>query len=99
MKYGALRCADGAVEIDWTIEASSAAADRRFRLGWREVGGPRPSPSQGEGFGSRLMRGLAHELGGVATVDYASSGARWEIEARLPAGVSEALLFPDLEDR
>jgi len=82
LKYGALSSPAGGVELTWTL---SDAAPRLFRLVWRECGGPKVSKPQGKGFGRRLLeQGLARELGGTVTLDFAAPGVSCVIEAPLP---------------
>ena len=49
IKYGALSVAGGRVTIEWDIDAD------RFRLHWRERGGPAVSAPQHKGFGSLMI--------------------------------------------
>jgi two-component sensor histidine kinase len=51
LKYGALSCDEGRIDIHWTIDDGTAL------FIWREHGGPALSePPQFSGFGSRLLR-------------------------------------------
>lgn len=59
VKYGALSNAGGQVEVSWRQENG-----RLLELKWRETGGPAVTPPAGSGFGSRLLRQLAQQLGG-----------------------------------
>jgi two-component sensor histidine kinase len=75
IKYGAWRTG-GQVEI-----ASELAADE-VRIVWRERGGPPVSPPTRGGFGARLLqRGVAAELGGKVTLDFAPDGLTCTIAA------------------
>lgn len=58
-KHGSLSAAAGAIEIACSIRHDKVA------LQWREVGGPSPVATEDEGFGSRLIRAAASELGGL----------------------------------
>jgi two-component sensor histidine kinase len=79
-KYGALSLAEGRVAIAWTT------TDGRFRLTWRESGGPAVAPPKRTGFGSRMIEhGLAQELEGEATIDYRPDGVACTIDAPLEA--------------
>ncbi len=72
-KYGALSVDEGSVSISWEIIGSETA--REFRFEWREVGGPPVAQPTRKGFGSSLLeRGLAGELGGEITLEYAPGG-------------------------
>jgi two-component sensor histidine kinase len=78
-KYGALRAEDGTVSISWRCESGS------LRIEWRERGGPPVAAPEKRGFGSRLIeRGLAADLGGRASLDFAPDGLVCTIEAGLP---------------
>ncbi|MBY8828563.1 PAS domain-containing protein [Hephaestia mangrovi] len=81
MKYGALSNDSGTVAIRWSTD------DERLRLEWRETGGPSVSPPSRRGFGSRMIeRGLAAELSGTVTIDFAPAGLICTVDAPLPAG-------------
>ena len=85
-KYGALSWPEGRVELVWDLDGAGEA--RRFRLSWREAGGPQVSPPSRIGFGTRLIeRGLAGELKATVAMDYAPTG----LVCTLSAPLSEAL--------
>ena len=76
VKYGALSTESGVVEIEWHVSGD------RFGLRWKESGGPRVQMPLRRGFGSRLVEtGLAQDLGGDVTLDFAPSGVICVIEA------------------
>lgn len=78
LKYGALSCSDGWVELAWTVNGDELA------LSWIEHGGPTVSPPTRSGFGSRLLtRGLAAELRGQVELRYAPTGLQCHIKAQL----------------
>jgi PAS domain S-box-containing protein len=78
VKYGALSSEKGRVEIEWSINAD------RFLLRWEESGGARVEMPQRRGFGSRLVEyGLAQDLGGRATLDFAPAGLACHIDVPL----------------
>ena len=80
LKYGALSAAGGTVEVRWS------ASDGRFRLCWRETGGPPVAPPGHRGFGSRMIeRGLAAELQGEVRIDWRPEGVVCTIDAPLDA--------------
>ncbi|RWE20487.1 MAG: hypothetical protein EOS41_28595 [Mesorhizobium sp.] len=58
-KHGSLSAAAGSIEI------ACSNRDGKVTLQRREVGGPSPVETEDEGFGSRLIRAAASELGGV----------------------------------
>ena len=75
-KYGALSAESGRVTVAWRI------ADARFRLEWREQGGPPVTPPTRKGFGSIMIeRVLADQLGGGVTMSYDSDGLVCAIDA------------------
>ena len=75
-KYGALSAESGRVTVGWRI------ADARFRLEWREQGGPPVTPPTRKGFGSIMIeRVLADQLGGGVTMSYDSDGLVCAIDA------------------
>jgi two-component sensor histidine kinase len=69
-KYGALSAPAGRVELSWSRPPGRGCA----LLVWRESGGPSVRPPSTQGFGSRLLRSLAPDLGSAAEVEYAPSG-------------------------
>lgn len=78
VKYGALSCEAGHVEVTWTI------ADDQLDLRWRERGGPEVQRPTRKGFGSRMVEGaLALQLSGNVTLDYDPAGLACRIVARL----------------
>ena len=81
-KYGALSSNEGRVELRWAIEGDTGS---RLRMIWSERGGPLVKPPSREGFGTRLIqRGLAAELGGSVSLDYAEAGLVCTIDAPVP---------------
>lgn len=73
VKYGAFSNEAGSIEIDWTMKPRGEG--ERLLIRWREKGGPPVSGPTRKGFGSRVLeRGLAHELEGSVTLDYAAEG-------------------------
>lgn len=83
VKYGALSQPDGRIEIGWTIN------DERFRLSWRERGGPPVTPPTTSGFGTTLIRNLASELHGSIDLDYPLDGVSCEFDAPLSSIVQD----------
>lgn len=80
MKYGALSNDAGTVSVRWSTE------EARLRLEWREAGGPPVTIPSRRGFGSRMIeRGLAAELAGTVTIDFAPDGLICTVDAPLPA--------------
>jgi PAS domain S-box-containing protein len=73
VEYGAFSDNQGRIEISWTSEPS--AGGDRLLFSWREHDGPQVAVPTHKGFGSWVIeRGLAHELGGIVTLDYREQG-------------------------
>ena len=86
VKYGALSNEDGSIEIDWKLALKGEA--KWLCLQWREKDGPTVTPPTRKGFGSRVIeRGLAHELHGDVTLDYAPGGLVCTIDVPSPQAV------------
>jgi hypothetical protein len=69
-KYGASNTND-TVEVGWSVEG-----DGHFALRWREEGDPVVASPRKRGFGGRLIeQDLSHDLGGLVTLDFPSSGS------------------------
>ncbi|TIV33081.1 MAG: hypothetical protein E5V90_00210 [Mesorhizobium sp.] len=71
-KHGSLSAAAGSIEI------ACSNTDGKVTVQWREIGGPPPVATDDEGFGSRLIRAAASELGGVVR-DWDAAGIVLEI--------------------
>jgi len=86
VKYGALSVPSGRIEIGWKIDDG----EHRLRWHWIETGGPAVKKPSRRGMGSRVIeRGLMHEFGGEALIDFDPSGVRCSIDMPLP-GCGEA---------
>jgi PAS domain S-box-containing protein len=86
VKYGAFSNTSGTISINWTLEHRPDG--RWLSIDWREKGGPPVTPPTHQGFGSRVIeRGLAHELEGTVTLDYAAAGVICAIEVPAPQAV------------
>jgi two-component sensor histidine kinase/ActR/RegA family two-component response regulator len=70
-KYGALSVPTGCVCVGWTV-----TGDGGVQLTWTESGGPAPPTTGTSGFGTRLIRGAASQLGGVVEQEWRPSGLR-----------------------
>lgn len=77
-KYGALSVPEGQVRLAWRAEDGQG-----LTLTWEEQGGPAITSPVRRGFGSRLLRSLAQELAGEATIDWRPSGLVWTLRGRL----------------
>jgi len=71
-KYGALAKPEGSLRVDWNV--LNEGGPRRLYIRWEEAGGPPVKPPARQGFGSRLIRGLAQETSGEVRLDFAQSG-------------------------
>ena len=72
-KYGSLSDG-GEVHIDWS---RNHQGDLDFV--WQETGGPKVKPPKRKGFGTTIInRSVPYDLGGQASIDYASDGVRAE---------------------
>jgi two-component sensor histidine kinase/PAS domain-containing protein len=82
LKYGAWSDEKGKVTVSCRI---TEERDRgRFRLQWRETGGPEVSGPKRRGFGSKLIeRGLAHEVQGQASIAFEPAGVVCVVDAPL----------------
>lgn len=82
IKYGALSTSQGNVHLTWRV---ATEADRRaLHLLWKEENGPPVSPSNGSGFGTRLIQFSASQaLGGSAELKFADGGLEVPVVAPL----------------
>jgi two-component sensor histidine kinase len=71
-KYGALARPEGSLRVDWNV--LNDADPPRLYIRWEEAGGPPVKAPARQGFGSRLIRGLAQESSGEVRLDFARSG-------------------------
>jgi PAS domain S-box-containing protein len=77
-KYGALSNDEGRIDINW-----SRSVDR-FGMHWIETGGPRVSPPERTGFGSRVISDMVKlSLDGTVAVLFQPSGLSWQISCPL----------------
>ncbi len=88
VKYGALSQPEGRVNVAWKRSAGDdAVADAPMKwlvLDWIETEGPEVAIPTRSGFGTLLLqRGLSHELGGAATLDFRPEGLRARLCALL----------------
>jgi two-component sensor histidine kinase len=80
-KYGALHAPDGRILIDWGL---ADQRDRKLKLSWREIGGPKVTAPERRGFGSRLIeRNIRHDLAGEIDLVYAADGLIAELTVPL----------------
>jgi PAS domain S-box-containing protein len=73
-KYGSLSKEDGQVDISWEVK------NERFRIAWRERGGPPVAPPERKGFGTTVLQKMAASaLSGDVSLDYSPEGFVWEL--------------------
>ncbi len=81
VKYGALSSAEGRVSLTWRV---GGAHRDRFKLEWKETGGPPVAPANVDGTGRRLINaGLNGAGDGKLSYDYEPDGIRFSISADL----------------
>jgi PAS domain S-box-containing protein len=81
-KYGVLSGHGGAITVEWAV--SDHDAEKRFRLVWTEVGGPKVGDVDQAGFGSVVLRRVApSSMNGIGTLDYGDQGVVWSLDAPL----------------
>lgn len=85
-KYGALSNDAGTVDVRWSEEGAGSQA--RFRLDWREQGGPPVTAPTRRGFGSTLIeRTLSAYFGGTAEIAYRPDGLVFALDAPSEAAI------------
>src|SRR6478736_988335 len=78
VKYGALSVPNGRVSISWAV------ADERFKLHWKERGGPPVHEPSRKSFGSRLIeQALPGQLQGEARLRFEADGLSCEVNIPL----------------
>jgi PAS domain S-box-containing protein len=79
-KYGALSVPAGKVAVQWLLEPANGAP--RFRMTWREQGGPPVEPPEHSGFGRLLIERLtADKLNATPLLMFAREGVTWTFDA------------------
>jgi len=79
-KYGALSVPGGSVAVQWNIEPGSGAP--RFRMSWRERGGPSVETPERSGFGRMLIERLtADKLDATILLTFDREGVVWTLDA------------------
>jgi two-component sensor histidine kinase len=80
VKYGALSNRDGRIDIAWNL--TEALPHSRFKLDWRERGGPPVAAPTRRGFGcSVTVRSIEHALDADVELAFAESGLTWTVVA------------------
>jgi two-component sensor histidine kinase len=81
LKYGALSVPAGRIEITPSVDDKA----KRFKLSWREMGGPIVREPKRRGFGTRLIDRLADQLHGEAQLKYDPNGIIYQLDLPLTA--------------
>ena len=81
MKYGALSCEGGSVDIRWMISTWEGVPALEFV--WTENNGPAVTPPTRVGFGSRLVKGGITGAKCSVEMDFAQQGVQCRIKASL----------------
>ena len=90
VKYGSLSRPAGKVAIAWDV--ATEPSGRRFRMSWREDGGPAVTAPTKTGFGSLVIERMAAEaLHGEVTLEYPRQGVRWSLDADATATLKDAV--------
>ena len=77
-KYGALSNNEGRIDINWS------RGGNRFGMHWIETGGPKVSPPERTGFGSRVISDMVKlSLDGTVAVLFQPSGLSWQLSCPL----------------
>ncbi len=80
-KYGALTSPAGRIEVGWSIDPEDSAS-RRFRMCWRESGGPEASPPKRYGFGHTVIKQMTEKaLKGEVALEFTPAGFEWQLTA------------------
>jgi two-component sensor histidine kinase len=78
-KYGALSVPAGKVVVHW--ELANRGGRPRFRMTWRESGGPTVTEPKHRGFGRQILQQVtAQALAGKATHEFLPDGVRWTLD-------------------
>lgn len=79
-KYGSLSVPQGSVFVAWRLEPD-ADGTQRFRMTWRESGGPPAVKPAQRGFGSRVVVDMtAVTLSGKVDLEYLPGGLVWQVD-------------------
>jgi len=76
LKYGSLSASTGKVSIEWEMR------DGRFRMTWRERGGPAVQTPTRTGFGTIILERMCAQIGTMARLEFPAEGVCWTIEAQ-----------------
>ena len=88
-KYGALSNDGGTVCVSWDVVNSGGPA--RYRMSWRERGGPPAARPARLGFGHMVIgRMVEHALDAAVSFEYPSAGLEWQMSAPAAAVLERA---------
>jgi two-component sensor histidine kinase len=73
VKYGALSVPSGRLLVEWSRDETQLA------IHWSEADGPPVKPPSHQGFGTRVVGRVVHELNGKLQFDWNSEGLACEI--------------------
>lgn len=77
-KYGAFANPEGRVRLEWSL------AGNELHLSWRETGVPNLAAPSRTGFGTTLIERSLKAMGGLAQVEYGSTGICWQLCLSVP---------------
>lgn len=81
MKYGALSSPEGQIIIRWDVDQQHAP--KKFRMSWRERGGPQVTPPKHTGFGHKLLSRFASGAPDTQVeLAFAPEGFVWSLECQ-----------------
>jgi two-component sensor histidine kinase len=70
--------------VTWRTERDGTALPSGIEIDWIEKGGPPVVEPEAAGFGSRLLRVTAAELGGTTRTEFRPEGLVWHLRFPLP---------------
>jgi two-component sensor histidine kinase len=86
-KYGALSVPEGKVAVHW--ELASGGGRPRFRMTWRESGGPMVTEPTRRGFGRQVIEQITTQaLAGKVRHEFLPGGVRWTLDIPAASVVS-----------
>jgi two-component sensor histidine kinase len=81
-KYGALSVPQGKVAIEWVIK-SNGSGGSEFCISWREHGGPPVTCPEKQGFGHKVLMGVAPSaLNAKVDLEFPAEGVVWTLSVR-----------------
>lgn len=78
--------------MNWEVE--NVEVPQRFRMSWRELGGPLVTEPKSQGFGRRLIHQLAAlALAGRTTHEFLPKGVIWTLDVPTSSAVAQDTTF------